>query len=107
MIDGHPAWQLDASRGLLLHSAACQAGCQLPANISVTCVLTHSSILCRCCTRGIHTKAVRRGVPSVLQDAGKTIGSIFWQLIMIALQQDPASIVLSMHERDSEDSTGE
>ena len=54
----------------------------------------------------ILTKAVTKGVHAVLQDAENTIGSIFWQLIMIALQQDPASIVLSLHERDSEDSTG-
>ena len=57
-------------------------------------------------TRGAYIKAVPKRVPSVLQDADHTIGSIFWQLFMIALQQDPASIVLSLHERESEDSTG-
>ena len=97
---------LDAIRELLLHSAACPAACQLPVSTSVTCVLTHSS----CADLSVHEGNVHQGcqkrVPSVLQDAGKTIGSIFWQLIMIALQQDPASIVLSLHERDSEDSTG-
>ena len=54
----------------------------------------------------LHQGCPQEGVPSVLQDADHTIGSIFWQLFMIALQQDPASIVLSLHERESEDSTG-
>lgn len=77
----------------------------LPTSLSHVC--SHIAALQMFqCMRGIHTKAVRRGIPSALQDAGNTIGSMFWQLIMIALQQDPASIVLSMHERDSEDSTG-
>lgn len=99
------AGRLDATSDLLLRSAACQlqAACQLPANIPVTCVLTHSSFADVSVHEG---NLYRRGVPSALQDAGNTIGSMFWQLIMIALQQDPASIVLSMHERDSEDSTG-